>query len=98
MWVGEGSTSLKFNLKKCHKAEYEYKQHMHAPRKGLAPPLLIFQTSPSCNIFTKISRIFRNWSQPLNEGLLFCRFWLIFGHCYPDSGEIHARPSTRGWH
>ena len=71
MWVGEGSTSLMFNLKKCHKAEYEYKQHMHAPRKGLAPPMLIFQTSPSCNIFTKNPKFYRNRCQPSHKGPIF---------------------------
>ena len=33
---------------------YEYKRQEPATRRGLAPSVLIFQTSPSCNIFTKI--------------------------------------------
>ena len=34
------------------KQYYEYERQ--APHRGLAPLVLIFQTSPSCNIFTKI--------------------------------------------
>ena len=34
----------------------EYERQGPAPRSGLAPPVLIFQTSPSCNIFIQISR------------------------------------------
>ena len=37
-------------------AEYEYERQGPAPRSGLAPPVLIFQTSPSCNFFIQISR------------------------------------------
>ena len=46
--------------------EYEYQEL--APRKGLAPPVLIFQTSPSCNIFTKIPNLFRNQCQHSHKG------------------------------
>ena len=35
---------------------YEYERQGPAPRSGLAPPMLIFQTSPLCNIFIKISK------------------------------------------
>ena len=34
----------------------EYECQEPAPRRGLAPPVLIFQTSPACNIFTKIPK------------------------------------------
>ena len=43
---------------------YEYERQGPAPRRGLAPPVLIFQTSPSCNIFTKIPKFWRNRCQP----------------------------------
>ena len=49
---------------------YEYKRQEPAPRRGLAPPVLIFQTSPSCNFFTKIPRLWRNWCQPSLKGLI----------------------------
>ena len=53
--------------------------------------MLIFQTSPLCNIFDKISKFFRNRCQPLHKEL-------IFGQFYQDFGEIHASLSTKGWH
>ena len=44
------------DLTKEDKLIYEYERQGPAPRSGLAPPVLIFQTSPSCNIFIKISK------------------------------------------
>ena len=73
------------------KQHNEYERQEPAPRRGLAPPVLIFQTSPPCNIFTKITKILRNRCQPSHKGL-------IFGLNYPDFGEIHASPRTKGWH
>ena len=57
---------------------YEYKRQEPATRRGLAPPVLIFQTSPSCNIFTKIPNFFRNRCQPSHKGLIFGRFFANF--------------------
>ena len=74
---------------------YEYERQEPAPRRGLAPPVLIFQTSPSCNFFTKNPNFFRNRCQPSHKGLFF---WPIFGLNYPDFGEIHASPHTKGLH
>ena len=42
-------------------------------RRGLAPPVLIFQTSLLCNIFTKITIFLRNRCQPSQKGLIFGR-------------------------
>ena len=53
---------------------YEYKRQEPATRRGLAPSVLIFQTSPSCNIFTKIPNFLRNRCQPSHKGLIFGRF------------------------
>ena len=39
--------------------------------RGLAPRMLIFQTSSLCNIFTKIPKFLRNRCQPSNKGLVF---------------------------
>ena len=50
----------------------EYERHRPAPSSGLAPPMLIFQTSPSCNIFLKISKSM----QPTHKGLVFARFFV----------------------
>ena len=52
---------------------YDYERQVPAPRSGLAPPVLIFQTSPSCNIFTKIPEFSKNWCQPSHKGLIFGR-------------------------
>ena len=51
--------------------EYEYERQEPAPRRGLAPPMLIFQTSPSRHIFTKIPIFFLNQCQPSHKGLIF---------------------------
>ena len=55
---------------------FEYERQGPAPRRGLAPPVLIFQTSPSCNIFTKIPNFLRNRCQPSHKGLVFGRYWV----------------------
>ena len=52
---------------------YEYNDQDLAPRRGLAPPVLILQTSPLCNIFTKILIFFTNRCQPSHKGLIFGR-------------------------
>ena len=52
---------------------YEYARQEPAPRRGLAPPGLIFQTSPPCNIFNKIPKFLRNWCQSWHKGLIFGR-------------------------
>ena len=79
-----------FKDAKCHGdiCPYEYKRQEPAPRKGLAPLVLIFQTSPSCNIFNKILKYFRNGCQPSQKGLVFGRICLIFGRFYNDLGKI----------
>ena len=65
-------------------ATYEYERQEPAPRRGLAPPVLIFQTSPSCNIFTKIPNFLRNWCQPSHKGLILphsARTWILNPSC-----------------
>ena len=56
----------------CYLA-YEYKRQEPVPRRGLAPPVLIFQTSPPCNIFTKNTKCLRNRCQPSHKGLILGR-------------------------
>ena len=77
---------VKLSLLLCLKLEYEYQRQEPAPRRELAPPMLFFQTSPPCNIFTKITNFLRNRAD----------FWPIIGPNYPDFGEIHASPRTKG--
>ena len=60
----------------------------NADKGSWKTPVLIFQTSPSCNIFTKIPNFLRNRCKPSHKGLIFGRF-------YPDFGEIHASPRTK---
>ena len=55
----------------------------HPTNRELAPPVLIFQTSPSCNVFTKNSQILEK---------LMAAHAKKAGHFYPDFGEIHASP------
>ena len=52
----------------------EYEHQEPAPRRGLAPPVLIFQTSLLCNNFTKIPKFLKNQCQPSHKGLVFGRF------------------------
>ena len=50
---------------------YEYAHQEPAPCGGMVPPVLILQTSPLCNIFTKIPIFFRTLCQPSHKGLIF---------------------------
>ena len=56
----------------------EYERQGPAPRRGLAPPVLIFQTSPSCNIFTKIPKLVPALTQRADFWPIICLNYLIW--------------------
>ena len=67
-------------------------RHEPAPHRGLAPTMLIFQTSPSCNIFSKIPKFFKIGASPRTKGW----FLAVYRSKLPWFGRNPCQPSHKG--